>query len=391
MKLDRAEPFRVSVPDEVLVDLAARLAVTRWPIEAKAPPWTYGASLAFMKDIVAYWHDRYDWRRSEAAINRFPNYKAPVGGPNGETKDLHFILEPGSGPDPLPLLITHGWPGSIVEFLDVIEPLAHPERFGGDASDGFTVVAPSLPGYGFSDPPDAPITPRQVAPMLRELMEDVLGFGAYVAQAGDWGGIITSWLALDHPERLKAIHLNIMGFHPVIPDSDPLDAAELEWTRRNTARRATETAYHAIQGTKPQTLAYGLTDSPAGLAAWILEKFHGWTVPGQDVKALPFDIDHLLANVMLYWLQGSNAASWMYCSIFEGTARTLPAGQRVEVPTAMLLFPKDIALPPPDRHINRAYNLVRRTDAPSGGHFAAFENGKLYVDDVRDFFRGFRG
>ena len=385
MKLDRARPFRVAVPDSELEDLKQRLARTRWPIEAKAPPWTYGASLAFMKDVVAYWRDRYDWRKSEAAINRFPNYKTTIG-----NKDLHFILEEGSGPKPLPLIVTHGWPGSIVEFLDVIEPLAHPERFGGDARDAFTVVAPSLPGYGFSDPPDAPITPRQVAPMLSALMDDVLGFDSYVAQGGDWGGIVTSWMALDRPQRMRAIHLNIAGFHPVIPDDDPFDAVEQEWNARNTARRARETAYHTIQGTKPQTLAYAQTDSPVGIAAWILEKFHGWSVPGQDVKSLPFDLDHLLANVMLYWLYGSNAASWMYCSIFEGTARTLPVGQKVTLPTAMLLFPSDIALPPPDRYLKRAYNLVRRRDAPSGGHFAAFENPKLFVEDVREFFRDYR-
>lgn len=380
-----AEPFKIEVPEDVLTDLRDRLAKTRWPIEAAAPPWTYGARLAVMKDIVAYWRDQYDWRRSEVRLNSFRNYKVSIGG-----KKLHFILEKGSGPDPLPLMITHGWPGSVVEFLDVIEPLAHPERFGGDIKDAFTVVVPSLPGYGFSDPPDAPITPRQIAPMLRALMVDVLGCERYVAQAGDWGGIITSWLALDHPDRLQAIHLNICGFHPEIPASDPFDTEEQDWNARNTARRATETAYHQIQGTKPQTLSYGLTDSPAGLAAWILEKFHGWTTPGEDVKRLPFDLDDLLANIMLYWLYGSNAASWMYCSIFEGTARTLPAGQRVAIPTAMLLFPKDIAVPPPDRYIRRAYNLVHRRDAPSGGHFAAFENGKLFVEDVRGFFRQFR-
>jgi len=380
-----AEPFTLAIPDEVLTDVKARLAKTRWPIEAAAAPWTYGASLSFMKDVVAYWRDHYDWRKSEAAINRFPNYKVPIDG-----RKLHFILERGSGPNPLPLVITHGWPGSIVEFLDVIEPLAHPERFGGDVKDAFTVVAPSLPGYGFSDPPDAPITPRQIAPMLRTLMVDVLGCERYVAQGGDWGGIVTSWLALDFPERLQAIHLNIVGFHPEITDADPLDAEERAWMERNGARRARETAYHQIQGTKPQTLSYGLTDSPAGLAAWILEKFHGWTRPGQDVKRLPFDLDHLLANIMLYWLAGPNAASWLYCSIVEGTARTLPAGRKVELPTAMLLFPQDIAMPAPNRYIERGYNLVQRHDAPAGGHFAAFENGPLFVEDVRGFFRRFR-
>jgi pimeloyl-ACP methyl ester carboxylesterase len=380
----KAEPFRIAVPDEVLADLKTRLAQTRWPIEATAPAWTYGAPLSFMHQVVDYWRDRYDWRKSEAALNRFPNYKANIDG-----KQVHFILERGSGPDPLPLILTHGWPGSVVEFLDIIEPLAHPERFGGDAADGFTVVVPSLPGYGFSDPPDAPIAPREIAPTWSKLMIDVLGCDRYVAQGGDWGGIVTSWLALDRPERLKAIHLNIVGFNPEIPDSDPLTAEEEDWVRRNTARRDGEIAYHQINGTKPQTLSYGLTDSPAGLAAWILEKFHGWTVPGQDI-APPFDRDHLLANVMLYWLNGSNAASWFYKSLLDGSGRKLPQGRFVDIPTAMLLFPSDIAVPAPNRWIERSYNLIQRHDAPRGGHFGAFEEGPLFVEDVREFFRAYR-
>src|SRR6201994_4855179 len=300
----QAEPFTIAVSDAILADLKERLARPRWPGEAQAKPWYYGTDMGWLKSVVSHWHDRYDWRTWEAALNRFPNYKAKVGGMN-----IHFILERGSGDNPLPLVLTHGWPGSVVEFLDVIEPLAHPERFGGKAEDGFTVVAPSLPGYGFSDPPDAPITPREIAPLWSRLMTDVLGCDRYVAQGGDWGGIVTSWLALDHPERLKAIHLNIVGFNPEIPDEDPLTAEEEDWQRRNAARRDGEIAYHAINGTKPQTLSYGLTDSPVGCAAWILEKFHGWTVPGRDVPP-PFDRDHLLANVMLYWLSGSEAVGW---------------------------------------------------------------------------------
>jgi pimeloyl-ACP methyl ester carboxylesterase len=380
----KAEPFRVAVPDDVLTDLKTRLAQTRWPIEAKAPPWTYGAPLSFMRQVVDYWRDQYDWRKSEAALNRFPNYRANIDG-----KQVHFILERGSGPDPLPLILTHGWPGSVVEFLDIIEPLAHPERFGGDAANGFTVVVPSLPGYGFSDPPDAPIAPREIAPIWSKLMTDILGCDRYVAQGGDWGGIVTSWLALDHPERLKAIHLNIVGFNPLIPDSDPLSAEEEDWIRRNTARRDGEIAYHAMNGTKPQTLSYGLTDSPVGIAAWILEKFHGWSGKGQGGWP-PFDRDHLLANVMIYWLTGSNAAAWLYKSLLDGSGRRLPEGAFVDIPTAMLLFPEDIAVPAPNRWIERSYNLVQRHDAPSGGHFAAFENGPLFVEDVRNFFRAFR-
>ena len=379
----KAEPFHLFVPDDVLIDLKDRLAKTRWPIEAKAAPWTYGASLAYMRDTIDYWLNRYDWRKSEAALNRFPNYKATLDG-----KQVHFILERGSGPDPLPLILTHGWPGSVVEFLDVIEPLAHPERFGGKAEDGFTVVVPSLPGYGFSDPPDAPIAPREIAPLWSRLMLDVLGCDRYVAQGGDWGGIVTSWLALDQPERLKAIHLNIVGFNPEITD-DPLTVEEEAWQRRNAARRDGEIAYHQINGTKPQTLSYGLTDSPVGCAAWILEKFHGWTVPGRDV-APPFDRDHLLANVMLYWLNGINASTWLYVALVDGDAFFLKPGERIEVPTGMFLFPNDLLPPPPESWNRRVYNVTHRRVWTSGGHFAVFENGPLLVEDMQAFFRAYR-
>ena len=198
-------------------------------------------------------------------------------------KKVHFILERGSGDNPMPLLITHGWPGSFVEFLDIIEKLAHPERFGGDMRDAFTVVAPSLPGYGFSDPPDAPIGPRDIAPIWSTLMTEVLGCERYVAQGGDWGAIITSWLALDHPKNLAAIHLNMLGLRPFI-GKDRRRSATRRRAGSSACRRgaAQITAYQQIQGTKPQTLAYGLTDLPAGLAAWILEKFHGWTIPDKE-------------------------------------------------------------------------------------------------------------
>ena len=202
-----AEPFRVAVPDAVLTDLKARLARTRWPYEAKGAPWKYGASLDYMRRVADHWQHGYDWRRAEAAINRWPQYLARLTGDGGQA--VHFILERGSGPDPLPLILTHGWPGSFAEFLDVIEPLAHPERFGGDVKDAFTVVVPSIPGFGFSAPPAAPITPMAVATLWHELMVDVLGCERYVAQGGDWGGIITSFLALNHPQRLTAVHLNM--------------------------------------------------------------------------------------------------------------------------------------------------------------------------------------
>jgi microsomal epoxide hydrolase len=380
-----AEPFRVSVPDEVLDDLKWRLGRTRWPIEAKAAPWRYGTDKAWLQEIVAYWQQSYDWRRWEAELNRFPQYKATVGG-----RKLHFILERGSGPDPLPLVITHGWPGSVVEFLEVIEPLAHPERFGGDVADAFTVVAPSLPGYGFSDPPDSPAGPRRIAPLWRELMVEVLGCDRYVAQGGDWGACVTSWLALDCPERLAAIHLNMHGVLPFRGEgAPPMTAEEQAWLVRAQEHAKLESAYQQIQGTKPQTLAYGLTDSPAGLAAWVLEKFHGWTIP-RSPEPPPFDRDRLLTNVMLYWLNGINASTWLYTALVDGDAFFLKLGERIEVPTGLFLFPNDLLPPPPESWARRAYNLAHRRVATSGGHFAAFEKGPQLVEDMRSFFRAYR-
>ena len=381
------EPYTLRVSDEMLTDLKERLARARLPdTEPKGAPWRYGTSLAYMRDVVAHWRDRYDWRKWEARINAFSHYKTTIG-----DRKVHFIVERGSGDNPLPLVMTHGWPGSFVEFLDLIERLAHPERFGGDVRDAFTVVAPSLPGYGFSDPPDAPIGPRDVAPIWSTLMTEVLGCEKYVGQGGDWGAVVTSWLALDHPKNLAAIHLTMVGLRPPLgKDAPPLSDEEKAWAALAQERRAQVGGYQQIQGTKPQTLAYGLTDSPVGLAAWILEKFHDWTVPGKDAPP-PFDLDHLLTNVMLYWIGGINAANWLYVSIAEGTAAGLNAGEHVKVPTAVLLFPDDVPSPaPPEGWIRRAYNLTRRNVADRGGHFPAMENGDMLAADMRSFFAAFR-
>ena len=305
-------------------------------------------------------------------------------------KKVHFLIEKGSGPNPLPLLLTHGWPGSIIEFIDIIDLLAHPEKHGGRIEDAFTVIAPSLPGYGFSDPPDAPITPRQVAGIFHTLMTEVIGCQRYVAQGGDWGAVINSWLALDHPEGMAALHVNMAGLRPFIgPASPPISPEEKAYIKAAADRRERETAYQMIQGTKPQTLAYGLTDSPAGLAAWILEKFHGWTLMGEDAP-LPFPMDRLLTNIMLYWIGGINAANWLYCSIVEGTSASLKEGQRVGVPTGAFLFPNDLLMPGPRSWVERSYNLTHFRLAERGGHFPAMENGPLLVEDMRAFFAKYR-
>lgn len=386
-----AVKFEVDIPQDVLDDLQRRLANTRWPTEPRAgQPWQWGTPLSYAKKVVAYWVNDYDWRSAESELNRMDHFKVDI-----EDIDVHFILEPGSGPRPRPLILTHGWPGSVVEFLEVIEPLAHPERFGGSVGDAFTVVCPSLPGYGFSGAPAGPITPRDIGRMWNILMTERLGFDRYLAQGGDWGAIVTSWMAYDYPESVAAIHLNLLAFDQggssvgvAGPIGDDISGEELAWRDRMSARRNPEIGYRSQQSTRPQSLAFGLTDSPAGLAMWILEKFHAWTIPGEE-RDPPFDLDHLLTNVMLYWLPGPAAASWLYISLLDPSTRSLPPGERVEVPAAFLFLPRDSTVPPPDLVIKRVYDMFHRTDAEDGGHFVAFEQPDLFVRDVRAALRSF--
>ena len=385
MPSDRMQPFTVDIPDSVLTDLRDRLARTRWPNEACVAPWTYGTSLAYMQQVCAHWHDHYDWRRAEARINAHENYLVTLG-----DKKVHVLIEPGSGSAPRTLVLTHGWPGSIFEYLDIVGPLAHPEKYGGRIEDAFTVILPSLPGYGFSEPPEKPVPPREVAALWHELMTEVLGCDSYFAQGGDWGAIITSWLALDYPDTMTAMHLNLSAFMPTVADMD-MSEIERAWMSAYLSRRAKEVAYHQINGTKPQTLAYGLQDSPSGCAAWVLEKFRTWSSKTADPMTLPFGTDHLLDNVMMYWLNGSNAPAWLYCSVLDGTGRSPPEGQKVDVPTGFLLFPDDIALPAPRDWLDRSYADIRQYRvADTGGHFAAFESPDIIIEDLRTFFRNFR-
>jgi len=377
-------PFRVQVGEEVLADLRQRLGRVRWPDEAPGPAWGYGTGLAYMKELVAYWQERYDWRRHEAALNQFRQCTAPVAGIT-----LHFIHEEGRGPRPLPLLLSHGWPGSVWEFHRIIPLLTDPARFGGDPADSFTVVAPSLPGYGFSF---APGQPRfgivEIADAFASLMTEVLGYRRFAAQGGDWGGFVTSRLGAAYPERLAGIHVNLLAVkREVLRDSAP---SEEERAYFDELRRwlNEETGYQWIQGTRPQTLAYGLTDSPVGLAAWIIEKFRAWSDCGGDVERR-FSKDVLLTNIMIYWITGAiNSSFWPYYARFH-QPWPIPDGQRIEVPTAYAAFPKEIVRPPRSL-AERMYNIRRWTAMPAGGHFAALEEPEALAADIRAFFRDLR-
>ncbi len=378
------QPFRIEVPNAVLEDIRTRVASFPWHEMPDDGGWAYGTNLDYMKELAAYWLEGFDWRKQEAAIKRFSHCKAPVEG-----IDIHFIHEKGSGPAPLPLLISHGWPGGVVEFLDIIEPLAHPERFGGKAEDAFDVVAPSLPGFGFSGRPPRPYGPRKIAGMLASLMTGVLGYDGYLAQGGDWGAAISSWLGFEHAPACKAIHVNLLTMRN--PDG-PHTPEEVAWTEAFEREQVMEEGYRVQQATKPQTLSYAMMDSPVGVAAWIVEKFNSWSdTQGDDVESA-HGKDRLLTNIMVYLVTRTfNTASWIYYGRREEGGRVLsPEGKRVEVPTACALYPKEFLSWPPRSYAERLYNVQHWSEMPRGGHFAALEEPDLFVDDLRAFARSLR-
>ena len=377
-------PFRIDIPERTLAAIARRVAGYDWHEMPEDGGWAYGANLDYMKELCAYWLEGFDWRRQEAAINRFDQFIAPVDG-----VDIHFIHEKGSGPAPLPLIISHGWPGSVVEFLDIIEPLAHPERFGGDAGDAFDIVAPSLPGFGFSGKPGRPIGPRRMAAMFARLMTEALGYERYIAQGGDWGGAISSWLGYEHGPACAGIHLNIMTMRA--PDG-PKGPEEGAWARRFAEEQALEEGYRIQQATRPQTLSYAMMDSPVGAAAWIVEKFKQWSdIAGDDVESA-YSKDLLLTNIMVYLVTRTfNTASWIYYGRREEGGRVLsPEGGRVETPTGCALFPRELLAWPPRSYVERVYNVTHWTEMPRGGHFAALEEPELLIRDIRAFARPLR-
>jgi len=378
------KPFNVTVPDGVLADLRDRLARVRWPDEIPGAGWRHGTDLAYMKELVAYWRDRYDWRRHEAELNGFRQFTAPVAG-----IDLHFIHEPGMGPRPLPLLLSHGWPGSVWEFHKIIPLLTDPGRFGGDPADAFTVVAPSLPGYGFSFRPGQPrFGVAEIADAFATLMTDVLGYERFGAQGGDWGAFVTARLGHAYPEHLAGIHLNLLTLRRDIKPPERPTPEEQQYLKDLGHWLREEAGYQWIQGTKPQTLAYGLTDSPVGLAAWIVEKFKTWSDCGGDVERR-FTKDELLTNVMLYWVTGAIGSSfWPYYARYHSDW-PIPDGVRVEVPMGHAAFPREIVRPP-RAWAERVFDVRRWTAMPAGGHFAALEEPQALAEEVRAFFRDLR-
>ena len=401
-RYDTPEPFKVDIPERALIDLDERLRRWRPPVAIDdGGSWASGTDPAFLAELVDYWRHGYDWQRCQEAINQWPNYLVDIG-----PQRLHFIREPGTevedAPRPLPLVVTHGWPGSIVEFLHLIDVLAHPEEHGGDPLDAFDVIVPSLPGYGFSGPPIredgtmGPIGPRAIAGLWHKLVTEKLNYDRpYGIQGGDWGSVVSSWLAFDHPQQdesgVLGVHLNMMGLRPGLDlKTATLSADEQAWLAKMGNALDDKTAYQRIHATRPQTLGVALADSPVGLASWIVEKFQAWSDCGGDPLSR-FSMDTLLDNIMIYWLTGTAGTStWLYRGAAEQKPRTLPEGAKVETPTGFAAFPADIAPAPPREWIERAFNLRRHTIMPSGGHFAALEEPELLVEDIRAFFRPLR-
>jgi pimeloyl-ACP methyl ester carboxylesterase len=377
------QPFRIDIPQADLDELRARLARTRWPDQLPGVGWDYGIPLEYVQGLAEYWRTTYDWRVHEGRLNEFPQFTTTIDGQN-----IHFLHVRSPEPDALPLIITHGWPGSIVEFMNIIGPLSDPRAHGEDPADAFHLVVPSIPGYGFSGPTrDTGWNVRRVARAWDELMTRA-GYQRYGAQGGDWGSSISRELGLIVPEHLIGVHLNMLV--PNVPH-DPAELADL--TDGEKARlqamdrfRSAGMGYGAIQATRPQTMAYGLTDSPAGQLAWIAEKFGEWTDAGLPDEAV--DRDQLLTNVMLYWLTATAGSSArLYYEAAHAGDWGPPAPSTV--PTGVAVFPREIA--PAIRRFAEPYNnIVRWTEFDRGGHFAAMEAPDLLVGDVREFFRQFR-
>lgn len=384
----QVRPYEVAIPDEVIKRVTGRFTDARFPDQLADGGWSLGASASFMQDFATYMSQEYDWRQAEQKLNAFPQFKVQI-----DDVDVHFYHVKGEGPSPVPLILTHGWPGSVFEFLDVIGPLTQPSQFGGDANDAFTVVIPSLPGFGFSDAPkDRAIGTKTTANIWNHLMTDVLGYERYAAQGGDLGSLVTSQLAVSYPEKLIGVHLNLVPW--AARSLSDLTAEEKTWLAQAMAFTQAELAYFGLQATKPTTPPFALVDSPMGTAAWILEKFYAWSdrgsVNGKITDA--FTMEQLATLVSIYTLTETvDTSMWFYHGFVRESQGVYLAANYVDVPTGVAIFPKDLLNGrPPYSWVAAQYDLRQWTEMPSGGHFAALEEPELFVKDVRNFFRSLR-
>ena len=379
-----AERFSIQIPEDVLIDLKYRLDHIRWPDQLENVAWERGTEKGYLQSLVSYWSEQYDWRAQEAELNRLPQFRCTVDG-----VDVHFIHERGRGPNPLPIILTHGWPDSFIRYKKMIPLLADPARYGGDPNDAFDVIVPSMPGFGFSGKPTVGgVNNSTVSELWAKLMTEELGYETFAAAGGDMGSGVTRYLAAIHPELLVGIHVTDIGIIRQLMtahDEASLSKEELQYKADVQKWIVEEGGYLSLQATKPQTLAYGLSDSPVGLAAWIVEKFRSWS--DQDCELdKKFGNDELLTNIMIYWI--TNTIGPSAHRYFENT-HSLPQLGRIDVPTGVALFPSDILLPPRE-WAEKNLNIMRWTHMPRGGHFAAMEEPEHLAEDIRAFFRQFR-
>jgi len=382
-------PFTISIPQSILDDLQDRLRRTRWADEID-DGWVLGTDRTQLRALVDHWTGAFDWRLQEAAMNRFAHYRATVNGVS-----VHFVHERGAGEHPLPIVLTHGYPDSFLRFSKIIPMLTHPEAHGGDPLDAFDVVAPSLPGFGFSDKPAKPGAIFHAGDLWHALMTDVLGYERYAAHGGDWGSTVTEQLARSHARSIVGVHLTDVPFWHLFQKPAGLSRDEQRYLDATSKWQQTDGAYALIQGTRPYTLARGLNDSPVGLASWIVDKFHAWSDCDGNVERR-FTKDELLANVTLYWVTGTIGSSFLPYAAFVNAGALTWAVEAfkqwvgsTDVPAAFAMFPKDISQPPRE-WAARFFNVQRWTEMPRGGHFAALEEPELLVDDIRRFFRPLR-
>jgi pimeloyl-ACP methyl ester carboxylesterase len=380
-------PFRIDVPESTLTRIRTKLADTRWPTVPPLPavhePWGYGADPRYLRELVDHWLTAYDWRAAERRMNRHPQFIARIDG-----VDIHYVHVRGSGERSLPLILTHGWPGSFHEFDRLIEPLCFPERNGGDARDSFDLVIPSLPGFGFSSKPTGMIGLRRVAVLWHRLMTDVLGYTRYGAHGGDMGSAVTTWLALNASEQVAGIHLNLC-LMAAADVAAPQGSAEEAWARQLQSVMQRDSAYQMLHNTRPLTVGLALADNPLGTAAWIVEKLHDWSDVGGNIE-YRYSKDQLITAVMIYLVTETiDTSIWMYRGSVDENVQ-IPAGRRVTVPTACAAFPKEFLPWPPRSRIRRTFDLQRYTEMPAGGHFPAMEEPLALAEDIRSFFSALR-
>jgi pimeloyl-ACP methyl ester carboxylesterase len=376
--------FKVNFTEKEISLIYQKVKDYPWDSIKNLEGWEHGTNKQYLKELCDYWITKFNWSKHQSDINKFENYTTDIDGIK-----IHFIKKKGGSENSEPLLLMHGWPGSIIEFLHIIEKLTHPEKFGGNKEDSFDVIVPSLPGFGFSGSPSKPMGPRKIAEILNKLMIKNLGYKDYIAQGGDWGATIANWLGYDHSNFCKAIHINCLTMrHPDGPQTDE----EKKWQNKFNEDQIMQEGYRTQQATKPQSLAYGMMDSPVGIAAWILEKMYSWSdLNNNDIESV-YSKDTLLANIMVYILTNTfDTASWIYFGRREEGGRFFPKDfKKIEIPTAAAIFPAEMSEWPPRSYVERIFNLQQWTELKAGGHFAALEKPDLLVADIQKFLRTLR-